>query len=106
MIVSGVSGLDKDVSGLSPLFSGYIIPRYVENDLYAEDWKKKVSQRTLISVQYKGQNGWSAMPVFYVDPNQPLPEKYDTVLENIEKIKIAFPLFTKNIDPADYYSEQ
>lgn len=96
MIVSAVYGLDKDVSGLSPLFSGYIIPRYHENDLYSQDWKTKVAKRTLITVKYKNKIGWEPMPIFYVDPHKPLPEKYDSVLENIEKIKISFPLLTKN----------
>lgn len=97
MIVSSISGLDKDVSGLSPLFSGYIIPRYIENGFYQDNWKEEISKRTLITVKYKDKNRWSAMPVFYVDPQQPLPEKYETVLNNIEKIKIMFPLFEKKM---------
>lgn len=97
MIVSSVYGLDKDVSGLSPLFSGFIIPRYAESDLYEENWKEQLSKRTLISVKYKDRTTWSPMPVFYVDPDQPLPEKYESVLANIEKIKIAFPLFKKKV---------
>ncbi len=97
MIVGPLNGLNSGEEGLCPLFSGYIIPRYVESDFYSADWQNKVTQRTLVSVQFKDSKTWEPMPTFYVDPDKPLPEKYNTVLENIEKIRILFPMFGRKI---------
>ena len=94
MIVAPLNALDPSPEGTSPLFSGFIIPRYIATDFSNKsNWKEQVSQRTLVQVKYKGQEKWSAMPTFITNPKKPLPNNAYTCLKDIDEIKILFPIF-------------
>jgi hypothetical protein len=95
MIIAPLDALSQGNEGTSPFFSGYIMPRYNKTNIHAENWIEQVSQQTLVQVKYKDQKDWRPMPVYYVDQHKELPERYNTVLKDVEQIRILFPMFKK-----------
>jgi hypothetical protein len=93
MIIGPVDPTKPGEEGLEPFFSGYITPRYAQDDLQQPDWQKRLAQRTLVQVKYKNNKYWHAMPRLVVDPHKPLSEENNMALENVEKIRILFPVF-------------
>ncbi len=86
MVVAGV-----DAKPL-PIFSGYIIPRFYEND-FNENWRDDLANRTLVQCRYQGQKGWKPLPIISVDPNKSLPEEMNTALKSITHFRILLPLY-------------
>ena len=92
MVVGPLSALDPSWEGVAPLFLHYLRPKYNAEDLYAADWQERLLGRFLVEVQVGGK--WQAMPNHSLgtSPNAPLPEWAMTALEDVEAIRILFPL--------------
>jgi len=92
MVVGPLDARDPSWEGVAPLFLQYLRPKYNAQDLYAEDWQERLLGRFLVDVQIAGR--WQAMPHLGVgsSPNAPLPDWAMTALEDVEAIRILFPL--------------
>jgi hypothetical protein len=92
MVVGPLSALDPSWEGVAPLFLHYLRPKYNAEDLHAQDWQARLLGRFLVEVEIGGK--WQAMPNHSLgtSPNEPLPEWAMTALEQVEAIRILFPL--------------
>jgi len=78
--------------GLSPMFSQYLRPDYLPDDLYAADWRNRLLSRFLVEVDTG--TGWRAVPALRLspDPAAPLPAWAETALGPAKRVRILFPL--------------
>jgi len=92
MVVGPLDARDPSWEGVAPLFLRYLRPRYDQADLYADDWQERLLGRFLVEVQIGGE--WRAMPHLSLGAsvNAPLPEWAMTALEDVEAIRILFPV--------------
>jgi hypothetical protein len=92
MVVGPLDARDPSWEGVAPLFLHYLRPKYNQADLYADDWQERLLGRFLADVKINGQ--WQAMPHLSLgtSANVPLPAWADTALENVEAVRIMFPL--------------
>ena len=92
MVVGPLDARDPSWEGVAPLFLRYLRPKYDQADLYAQDWQERLLGRFLVEVRIGGQ--WQAMPNLSLGAgvNAPLPDWANTALENVEAIRILFPL--------------
>ena len=92
MVVGPLDARDPSWEGVAPLFLHYLRPKYNEADLYADDWHERLLGRFLADVKINGE--WQAMPHLSVgtSANVALPAWADTALENVEAVRIMFPL--------------
>ena len=95
MVIGPVSALDPSFEGMAPFFKYYLQPRYGENDIESPDWKKKLLERFLVEVKYRGENEWKMMPVYYMALDKPLPKWANTAMDNISQIRILFPVYSE-----------
>jgi hypothetical protein len=92
MVVGPLDARDPSWEGVAPLFLRYLRPKYNPEDLYADDWQERLLGRFLVEVKIGGR--WQAMPYLSLgtSANVPLPEWAMTALEDVEEIRILFPL--------------
>ncbi len=92
MIIGPTKVSDYSLEGIAPFFRYFLKPANVQ---IAEDdaaWAKKMAERFLVEVKLKGKSNWQTMPILALDKNRPLPEWAKSALENVEAIKIIFPV--------------
>jgi hypothetical protein len=90
MVVSPID--EGSFAGRSPLFYGFIYPRYKDVDLEQSDWNEKLVQNFIVEVKKKDKEQWEAMPIFDMKPGRALPKAADTFLRDISEIRILFPI--------------
>ncbi len=92
MVVGPLDAREPTWEGIAPLFMQYLRPKYDAADLYAEDWDLRLLGRFLVEVQIGGR--WQAMPHFGLSPDLrlPLPKWAAHALQNVDAIRILFPL--------------
>jgi hypothetical protein len=92
MVVGPLDAREPTWEGIAPLFMQYLRPKYDARDLYAEDWDARLLGRLLVEVEIGGR--WQAMPHFGLDPDLslPLPRWATHALQDVEAIRILFPL--------------
>jgi hypothetical protein len=92
MVVGPLDARDPSWEGVAPLFLRYLRPKYNAADLYADDWQERLLGRFLVEVKISGE--WQAMPHLSLgtSANVALPAWADTALENVEAVRIMFPL--------------
>ena len=92
MVVGPLDARDRSWEGVAPLFLRYLRPKYSQADLYADDWQQRLLGRFLVEARIAGR--WQAMPHLSLgtSANIPLPEWAMTALEEVEAIRILFPL--------------
>ena len=56
LVVGPPSVEDPSVEGIAPLFKYFILPQYKEEDLFAEDWEKRLLERFLVEVKYREED--------------------------------------------------
>lgn len=95
MVIGPVSALDPSFEGVAPFFKYYLQPRYNEDDIEKPDWKKRLLERFLVEVKFKGDNDWKPVPVFALDQKKALPKFANTAMEGITHIRILFPIYLK-----------
>lgn len=93
MVIGPVSALDPSFEGLAPFFKYFLQPRYREDDIDQPNWKKRLLERFLVEVKYKGENAWKPMPAYYVKQGAPLPKWANTAMEDISHIRMLFPIY-------------
>lgn len=88
-----VSPIDEDsFAGKSPLFYGFIYPRYNKENLEEKQWDKKLLQNFLAEVKKTKKDRWEAMPIFDIKPRAGLPKDADKFLRDVVEIRILFPI--------------
>jgi len=92
MVVGPLDSRDPTWEGVVPLFYQYLRPKYDAADLYAEDWDVRLLGRFLVEVKRDGR--WQAMPHLGIgaSPDAPLPEWAGSALQDVQAIRILFPL--------------
>jgi len=92
MVVGPLDARDPTWEGVAPLFLRYLRPQYDAADLYAADWEARLLGRFLVEVEIGGR--WQAMPHFAIgaSANAPLPDWAASALQEVEAIRIMFPL--------------
>jgi len=93
MVIGPVSALDPSFEGLAPFFKYFIQPRYQEDDIDYPDWKKRLLERFLVEVKYKGEDAWEPMPAYYVKQGAALPRWANTAMENVSHLRLLFPIY-------------
>ncbi len=93
MVIGPVSALDASFEGTAPFFKYYLQPKYGEDDIERSDWEKRLLERFLVEVKYKGREGWQMMPVYYMSLSKALPKWASTAMEDISHIRILFPVY-------------
>ncbi len=78
---------------LAPLFYQHIRPDYLADDLYATEWRTRLLERFLVEVDTG--DGWRPMPCLRLssDLGAPLPAWADNALDEVDRIRILFPIF-------------
>lgn len=94
MVIGPVNALDPSFEGMAPFFKYFLQPRYSEDDIDKPDWKKRLLERMLVEVKYRGEDQWKPMPALYVKQGAALPKWANTAMENISHIRILFPVYT------------
>lgn len=102
MVVGPASMNEKSPEGTFPLFKYFIKPQYNEEDLYAEDWDKRLLSRFLVEVKMEGKEGlpaeasaeagWQPLPVYALNAEEDLPPEANRALEKVTHIRIFFPV--------------
>jgi hypothetical protein len=93
MVIGPLNALDQSFEGMAPFFKYYLQPRYSEDDIEKPDWKKRLLERFLVEVKYKGKEGWQMMPVYHMSLNKQLPKWANTAMEDVSHIRILFPVY-------------
>ena len=57
---------DPSIEGMAPFFKYFLQPKYSENEIEYPDWEKRLLERFLVEVQYKGKDGWEPMPEYHM----------------------------------------
>jgi len=95
MVIGPTNALDPSFEGMAPFFKYYLQPRYNEDDIEHPDWKKRLLERFLVEVKYRGKEGWQMMPVYQMALDKQLPKWANTAMEDISHIRILFPVYTE-----------
>ena len=92
MVVGPLDSRDPTWEGVAPLFLQYLRPKYDAGDLYAEDWEQRLLGRLLVEVRMDDR--WQAMPYLSLglNPDAPLPDWAGKALQDVQAIRILFPL--------------
>ncbi len=93
MVIGPLNALDQSFEGMAPFFKYYLQPRYSEDDIEKPDWEKRLLERFLVEVKYKGKEGWEMMPVYHMSLNKQLPRWANTAMEDVSHIRILFPVY-------------
>jgi len=89
-----VVSLNKNTGeGKPPLFRLFLKPSDQQIQDGEEDWLDSLLSRYLVLVQMRGSKDWVNMPIFRLWPGEDLPDKANTALSDIAKIKILFPIY-------------
>ena len=93
MVIGPLNALDLSFEGMAPFFKYYLQPRYSEDDIEKPDWEKRLLERFLVEVKYKGKDSWEMMPVYHMSLNKQLPKWANTAMEDVSHVRILFPIY-------------
>jgi hypothetical protein len=95
MIIGPARPDDPALEGKEPFFRYFIRPSFSPDDLEEEDWERRLLERCLVEVKLKGSDKWRPMPAKEIDDyyrTGSLPGWAGSALENVEKVRILFPV--------------
>ena len=92
MVVGPVSYKGQSLEGSPPLYKYFLKPQYDEQDLYAEDWEKKLLKRYLVEVKLEDDESWKPLPIYTLYADEDLPPEANRALEKVTHIRIFFPV--------------
>ncbi len=92
MIVGPVAEDSPLWEGLAPLFRQHLRPDYLPDDLRNSEWRQRLLSRFLVEAD--SGRGWRPMsaPRLAPDASVPLPEWANDALDEVQRIRILFPL--------------
>jgi len=95
MVIGPLQDGGEMIEGKAPFFKFFIKPSYGPNDIEADDWEKKLLDRFLLEVKYKGHDDWRPMPSIYFneyDLSGDLPDWANDALAAVTDFRILFPI--------------